>query len=86
MDNLKYYLLSNSSTGQIAYVVSCSTLVLEVIGSNPGPVRSNTELPTARHRCDISSKGAIWPMRNVAAKGFENSLLVWRYTWSKMKI
>ena len=33
----------------------------EVRGSNHGPVKSYTVLPTARHRCDISSKEAVLP-------------------------
>ena len=28
---------------------------------NLGPVKSDTVLPTARHRCDVSSKGAVLP-------------------------
>ena len=30
-------------------------------------------LPTARHRCDISSKGAVLPGRNDAETGLVNS-------------
>ena len=33
----------------------------EVCGSNLGPVKLYTVLPTARHRCDISSKEAALP-------------------------
>ena len=29
------------------------------MGSNPGLVKSNTELPTARHRCNFSSERAV---------------------------
>ena len=39
--------------------------------------KSNTQLPTARHRCDFSSKGAELPKCFVAAKGQANSLDVW---------
>ena len=31
--------------------------------------KSDTVLPTARHRCDISSKGAVLPGRNDAEMG-----------------
>ena len=37
-----------------------------VWGSNLGPVKLSTELPTARHRCDITSKKAVYPRRNDA--------------------
>ena len=47
----------------------------EVWGSSLGPVKSDTVLPTARHRCDISSKGALLPGRNDAQMGPANSLL-----------
>ena len=42
---------------------SGSAIVLEreVWGSNLGPVKSNTKLPTAPHHCNISSKGAVLP-------------------------
>ena len=36
--------------------------------------KSDTVLPTARHRCDISSKGAVLPGRNDAEMGPDNSL------------
>ena len=39
--------------------------------------KSNTELPTARHRCHFSSKGAELPKCFVAAEGQANSLHVW---------
>ena len=39
-----------------------------------GPVKSETVLPTARHRCDISSKGAVLPARNDASMGPVNLL------------
>ena len=59
--------LSNSSTGQIAYVVMRLALVLEVRGSNLRLFKSNTELPTACHRFDFSWKRAVLPMRNTAS-------------------
>ena len=39
-----------------------------------GPVKLDTVLPTARHGCDISSKGAILPWRNDEEMGPANSL------------
>ena len=51
-----------------------SSLEREVSGSNLGPVKLDTVLPTARHRCEISSKGAVLPGRNDAEKGPANSL------------
>ena len=41
---------------------------------NLGPVKTNTVLPTACHRCDISLKGAVLPGRNEAEVGPVNSL------------
>ena len=43
-----------------------SSLEREVRSSHLGPVKLNTVLPMARHRCDISSKGAALPGRNDA--------------------
>ena len=40
--------------------------------SNLGPVKWNTVLQTARHRCDISSKGAVLPGRNNKEMGPDN--------------
>ena len=37
-------------------MVTTSLSVREVWGSVPGPVKSDTVSPTARHRCDISSE------------------------------
>ena len=51
-----------------------SPLALEVWGSNLGPVKSDTVLPTTRHRCNISSKGAVLPGRNDPEMGSANSL------------
>ena len=39
-----------------------------------GLVKPDTVLPTARHRCDISSKGAVLRERNDAEMGPANSL------------
>ena len=58
----------------VGRAVTRSSLKREVRGSNLGPVKSDTVLPTARHRCDISSKGAVLPGRNDAEMGPANSL------------
>ena len=58
----------------VGRAVTRSSLERQVWGSNLGPVKSNTVLPTARHRCDISSKGAVLPWRNDAEMGSANSL------------
>ena len=52
--------------------VARSCLERKVRSSNLGPVKSGTELLTARHCCNISSKGAVLPQRNDAEMG--NSL------------
>ena len=54
--------------------VTRSSLEREVWGSNLGPVKLDTVLPTARHRYDISSNGAVLPGRNDAEMGPANSL------------
>ena len=46
-------------------------------GAEGDEFKSNTELPTAHHRCDFSLKGAELPKCFVAAKGQANSLYVW---------
>ena len=56
-------------TGQLVERLTRSSLEREVWGSNLGPVKSDTELPTVRHRCDISSKGAVLPGHNDAEMG-----------------
>ena len=58
----------------IGRAVTHSSMEWEVRGSNLGPVKSDTELPTARHLCDISSKGAVLPGRNDAEMSSANSL------------
>ena len=59
----------------------------EVCGSNPVQVKADTELPTVRHRCDISSKGAVWSRRNDEEIGPANSLHAsGKYTASIVKI
>ena len=50
-----------------------SSLEREVRGSNLGPVKSDTVLPTARHRYNVSSK-AVLPGRNDVEMGPANLL------------
>ena len=58
----------------VGQAVTRSSLEREVWGSNLGPVKLDTVLPTARHRCDIFSKAAVLPWRNDAEMGPANSL------------
>ena len=58
----------------VGRAVTRSSLEREVKGSDLGPVKSDTVLPTARHRCDISSKGAVSLGRNDADMVPTNSL------------
>ena len=58
----------------VCQAVTRSFLEREVCGSNLGPVKSDTVLPTARHRCDISSQEAVLPGYNDAEMGPANSL------------
>ena len=51
-----------------------SSLEREVWGSNLGPIKSDTVLPTARHRCNNSSKKVSLSGRNDAEMGSTNSL------------
>ena len=53
----------------VGRAVAPSFLVREVWGSIFISVKSNTVLPTARHRCDISSNEAVLPGRNDAEMG-----------------
>ena len=48
----------------VSRAVTRSSLQREVQG-----LTQDTALPTARHRCDISSKGAVLPARNDAEMG-----------------
>ena len=47
---------------------------LEVLVWNLGPFKSDAGLPTARHRCDIFSKGALLPGQNDAEMSLANAL------------
>ena len=58
----------------VGRAVTRSSLEREVRGSNLGPVKSDAVLPTARHRCDISSNGAVLSGRMDAEMGPANSL------------
>ena len=69
----------------VGRAVTRSSLEWEVRDSNLGPVKSYTVLPTARHRCDISLKGAVFPGRNDAEMGPANSLHARRNTASIIK-
>ena len=46
-------------TGQLVERQRGRVLEREVRGSNLGPFKSDTVWPTARHRCNISSEGAV---------------------------
>ena len=59
---------------KVGRAVTHSSLEREVWGSNLGPVKSDTVLPTARHRCDISSKEAVLRGLNNAEMGPANSI------------
>ena len=50
-----------------------SSLEREVRGLNLVPVKSDTVFPTARHRCNVSSKEAMLPRSNDAEMGPANS-------------
>ena len=52
----------------------CSSLKREVWGSNLGPIKSDTVLPTTHRHCDISLKGAVLPGCNDMEMGTANSL------------
>ena len=69
-----YQIVIGITTSKVGCAVTRSSLEREVWGSNLGPVKSDTVLPLARHRCDISSKGAVLPGRNDAEIGPANSL------------
>ena len=57
----------------------------EVWGSNLGPVKSDTVLSTARHRCNISSKETLLPWRNDAEMAPPTRYTLRRITMSIMK-
>ena len=49
------------------------------------PVKLDTVLPTVRHRCEISLKGAVLPGRNDAEMGPQTHYTLWRCTASIIK-
>ena len=68
-----YYFFKLQIFSSVGRAVTRSSLERKVLGSNLGPVKSDVVLPTARHRCDISSKEAVLPGRNDAEMGPANS-------------
>ena len=70
----RFTLHGASSDRPVGRAVTRSSLEREIRGSNLGPVKSDAVLPTARHRCNISSKEAALPGRNDAEMGPANSL------------
>ena len=72
--NLLLYSLYYAEACNKFFEENCRSLEREVWGANLGPVKSDTVLPTARHRFDISSKWAVLPGRNNAEMGPANSL------------
>ena len=60
------------SEERVGRAVTCSSLEREICGSNLGPVKLDTVLPTARHRRDVSLKGVVLPGRNDAKIGPDN--------------
>ena len=74
---LKQYVIRTvlkNKTKTAGRALTRSYLEREVRSSNLGLVKSNTVLPTARHRCGISSKGAVLPECNDAEMDLANSL------------
>ena len=56
----------------VGRAVTRLSLEREVRGSNLGPVKSDSVLPTARHRCDIFSKRAVLRGHSDAEVGSAN--------------
>ena len=66
--------MSNQNYRPVGRVVTHLFLEREM-SSNLGSVKSDTVLPTAGHRCDISlKKGAVLPVSNIAGMDPANSL------------
>ena len=61
-------------------LISVNALVLarEVCSSNLWPVKSNTELPTAHHRCNVYSKEPVLPGHSCAEMGPQIRYTLWR--------
>ena len=62
------------SNRPVGRAVKLSHMKREVKDSNFRPVKSDTVLPMARYRCNISSKGAVLPGSNEAEMGPASSL------------
>ena len=69
----------------VGRAVECSSVEREISGFNLGSVKLVTELPTAPHRCNISSKKALYTGHNNTEIGSANSLHALRCTVSIMK-
>ena len=69
----------------VGRAVECSSLEREILGFNLGPVKLVTELLTARHRYNISSKKAVFTGHNNTEMGSANSLHALRCTVSMIK-
>ena len=70
---------------QLIRAVTRLSLEREVRGSNLESVKSDTVLPTARHRCDISSKEAVLPGAMTRRWAQLTRYTLWRNTMSIMK-
>ena len=57
-----------------------SSLKQEVRGSNLGQAKSDTVLPTARHRCDISSKETVLTGAMTREWALPTRYTLWRNT------
>ena len=57
----------------------------EVLGPNLGPIKLDSVLPTARHRCSISLKGTVLPRCNNAKMGPQTRYTHWCNTASIIK-
>ena len=63
----------------VPQTVTSLFLEQEIRVLNLGSVKSDALLPTAHHRCDISSKATVLSERNDRDLGLENSLHAWAY-------
>ena len=70
----------------VARAVTRSSLEQDIWGSNLEPVKSDTVLPTAHHRWDSSSRGAVLPTGRKTRKwASPNGYMLWGITASIMK-
>ena len=70
-------IVGNKADWSVGGAVTRSPLEREVWGSNLGKVKLDTELQTARHGWDISSKKALLPEHNETEMGPTNLLHAW---------